>query len=373
MAGDRQRILVIGPRGISGDEGGVEKFAEEFIRRAARVADVSVLCLEPSATRLPPGIEEIHVARSRLLKTDKALYVVEGMRQCMSRDFDCVFIMGMNFAILVLPIRLIFWRRPRVFVRSGSIDYKVAKWGRIMRAVMHVAEWSMRFAHGVIAVAPSIQRHLTRQGIDSVLIRNGLALRPDGASLPSRVPGTVVAVGRLTQQKNFRVLIEAAGLLGETAVAITIVGGADLTGEAEMLQVAAEAHAPGRLTFSGAKPRADVIDMLGKMALYVNCSLHEGMSNAVLEAIQERIPVLLSDIEANRDLALPEHHYFPATDPAALALKIKDALASPEQYLVDPALFDDWDRVSATILRHLALDTPLVAAPATALVRADPE
>jgi glycosyltransferase involved in cell wall biosynthesis len=361
MAGERRpTMLVIGPRGISGDEGGVEKFAEEFIRRAARVVDVSVLCLERSAAPLPPGIEEIRVSRTRLLKTDKALYVIEGMRLCLSRDFDRVFIMGMNFAILVIPIRMIFWRRTRVFVRSGSIDYKVAKWGRIMRGVMHAAEWSMRFAHGVIAVAPSIQRHLASKGIRSELVRNGLAPRPNAAPMANRQPGTIVAVGRLTQQKNFRVLAEAAGLLRDLDVAVTIVGGADLSGEAESLQAAAKAHAPGRLAFTGALPRAEVIGMLGRMALYVNCSLHEGMSNAVLEAIQERIPVLLSDIEANRDLALPERHYFPATDPSALASRIRDALASPDRYLVDPQLFDDWDRVGETILRRLSLDTALI-------------
>jgi glycosyltransferase involved in cell wall biosynthesis len=76
----------------------------------------------------------------------------------------------------------------------------------------------------------------------------------------------------------------------------------------------------------------------------------------VLEAIQQRTPILLSDIEANRDLDLPDRFYFQPDDPAMLAERIGQVLADPQHYLVDPAMFDDWDAVVDRINDVLQLD-----------------
>lgn len=349
MAADTpRRILVVGARGIAGDEGGIEKFAEEFVNRAGLTHDLVVLCLNPAPPPTPRVMIDL-VRRSRLLKTDKAFYLLRALWLYATRRFDCVFILGMNFGVLIPALRAMMWRRARIVMRSGSIDYTLPKWGQGMRRVMLFAERMMRRADAVIAVAPNIQRHLRRQGIASQLIRNGLE-RVVSDHSGHREPATVLAVGRITAQKNYSALVEAAALLGAEGPAITIVGGADLSDEAARLQAMLAAAPSAKLTFTGALPRAEVLREMNRKALFVNCSLHEGMSNSVLEAIQQGMPLLLSDIEANRDLGLPDRFYVAPSNFAAWADRIAQALADPDSYTVAPSLFDDWDTVIARVM-----------------------
>jgi glycosyltransferase involved in cell wall biosynthesis len=86
-------------------------------------------------------------------------------------------------------------------------------------------------------------------------------------------------------------------------------------------------------------------------AVYVNASLHEGSSNAVLEAISSGCPILLSDIPENRDFGLAPQHYFDPNDPEAIAVALARALKDPEAYKVDPQHFLTWDAVAERTLQ----------------------
>lgn len=66
------------------------------------------------------------------------------------------------------------------------------------------------------------------------------------------------------------------------------------------------------------------------------------MSNAILEAIQEGMALVLSDIDANRDLQFDDRFYFGPDDPAALAARIREAIGDPQGFVVPPERFDDW-------------------------------
>ena len=223
----------------------------------------------------------------------------------------------------------------------------------MMQSFMRFTEKFCRLADTVIAVAPNIQKHLDTLGITSQLIRNGLEISDDITAPKDRKAGSVVAVGRVTMQKNYSVLIDAAHILAEQGDApdITVLGGSDLTDEQEKLENKLRDLGDVKLNFAGLKTRSGVLQELDENALYVNCSIHEGMSNAVLEAIQKGIPVIVSDIESNRDLDLGDEFYFDPHNPQMLANKIKDALANPEKYIVDPKKFNDWDGTIDEILK----------------------
>jgi len=71
MAADSlPRMLIIGPRSIVGHEGGVEKFAEEFVPRAAPSTRIDALCLVAASRPLPPNVVVVQVPRSRFFRTD---------------------------------------------------------------------------------------------------------------------------------------------------------------------------------------------------------------------------------------------------------------------------------------------------------------
>jgi len=351
---DRPSILVIGARGIRGSEGGVEKFAEEFIRRVARDCRVTALCL---AARKPDDVdvELIVTPRSDFIRTDKIFYYMVAAWICLSRRFDHVVLLGLNSAVLLLVLRLMFWRRVRVVVRSGSVDYVFDKWGPVSKLYFRLGESLLCFADSVVAIAPGIQRRLANSGIRSVLIRNGLSVVSAPSPLADREARHVIAVGRVTPEKNYSQLIEAAQLLRHRDVSVTIVGGIDLSGEGPKLKALMEQGAVSNVTLAGAVDRGRVLQLLSSASLFVNCSLQEGMSNAVLEAIQQGSPIILSDIEANRDLDLPDALYFDPRSPTDLAARIEQALTTPSDFVVARERFEDWDEVIERYRRLMAL------------------
>lgn len=351
----RPSLLIIGARGIDGSEGGVEKFAEEFVQRMARSCRVTLLCLSDRKPDHPGDIELISIPRSNFMHTDKIFYYLAAAWICVTRRFDHVILLGLNSSMLILPVRLAFWRRVNLVVRSGSVDYLLDKWGVLSKLYFRLAERLLRFADLVVAVAPGIQRHLARRGIRSVVIPNGLRAAAAPRPLAAREPRRVVAVGRVTPQKNYAVLIEAARLLADRDVTVAIIGGADLSHEESRLRQLMARRGVANVALAGAMERERVLDRLSAASLFVNCSIHEGMSNSVLEAIQQGTPLLLSDIEANRDLNLPDAFYFDPKSPAALAHRIEQALAAPSDFLVAAERFDDWDAIVEKYRLHMAL------------------
>ena len=341
----RPRILIIGARGIGGNEGGVEKFAEEFVRRIAGSCRVTVLCLSDRKPDDVGDIELVLAPRSKIMRTDKIFYYILAAWICVTRRFSHVILLGLNSAMLLLPLRLLFWRRVNVVVRSGSVDYLLNKWGFLAKLYFKQAEGLLRFADLVVAVAPNIQRHFAKRGIRSILIRNGLNFTSAPRPIAERERRRVVAVGRVTEQKNYGLLIEAAQLLRDRGVSVSIIGGADLSNESARLRGLVDEIGADNVTFAGVLDRDQVLERLSAASLFVNCSVHEGMSNSVLEAIQQGTPVLLSGIEANRDLDLSEVFYFDPGSPTELSTRIELALDAPSTFVVDRKRFNDWNEV----------------------------
>ncbi|CCH47323.1 glycosyltransferase family 4 protein [Pseudodesulfovibrio piezophilus] len=346
---DKQKILIVGPRGIFGYEGGIEKFSDQFIYRAAHILEIDVLTLHPFKGKRLKGLKTISVMPTHALKTDKLNYIISSIKQHLKKKYDHIFILGTNFSILIPFFKVIFWKKVKIHLRSGSVDHTLKKWPPAIRLAMQLTERFCNYADTVISVSPSIQRHLASIGVHSHLIRNGLD-KSHKMPLATRKKCKVVCVGRITAQKNYSVLINAARLIDDTNIKIDILGGADLSDEMHHLTQLMTSAIKPKIQFHGGVSRQMVYHHLSTASLYINCSVHEGMSNAILEAIQAGTPLLLSDIEANRDLQLPDFHYFDPHSPEDLILKIQDALSYMEKYIVPLDRFDDWDQTVDSII-----------------------
>jgi glycosyltransferase involved in cell wall biosynthesis len=119
--------------------------------------------------------------------------------------------------------------------------------------------------------------------------RHALGLAPDAF--------IHVAIGRLTPQKNYSLLIEA--FTGVPEGLLVIAGDGPLRASLEA-QVAASGLA-GRVIFLGAIDRAAVRLLLRAADVFVQPSLFEGQSNAVLEAMHAALPIVASDIAEQRE------------------------------------------------------------------------
>lgn len=107
----------------------------------------------------------------------------------------------------------------------------------------------------------------------------------------------IVAVGRLDTPKNYPLLIGIAAKVGGAHFAIA--GDGALRQDLEAL--ARSSGVAGRVSFLGNLDRKSVRHLLKAADIFVQTSLFEGQSNAILEAMHEGLPILASDIPGQRE------------------------------------------------------------------------
>jgi glycosyltransferase involved in cell wall biosynthesis len=133
---------------------------------------------------------------------------------------------------------------------------------------------------------------------------------------------------------------------GQNAPKLVVAGGLDESDYVTELQPLLTE----RTLLAGRFARSAMGPLYQASRLYINASLHEGSSNAVLEAISAGCSILLSDIPENRDFGLPAHCYFDPHCPEAIADALKRALDDPKAYVVDPRNFLTWGMVAERTL-----------------------
>jgi glycosyltransferase involved in cell wall biosynthesis len=355
------KVLVVGARGIPGFEGGAEKNAEMiFPEIAAREAEVHLFCLNqgPMTRSSYRGVKLVPAPKLRLLRTDKLAYYLYAPFYALWFRPDIVHFQGLGSAILLWLYKL---GRIKTVVRYGSADYLVDKWGLLGQLGFLWSEWQLRLADHVIAVTPALAERLRRKGISRNVTVIGNA--PDEPAQITAMPNVTslglsglkfaLSVGRVTPQKNFGLLIKAfnrARANGAGPDKLVIVGGVDDEDYYNSLKPDLNENVimTGRLT------RGSFVDLLASCSVFVNSSLHEGHSNAVLEAISYDRPLLVGDIPENRDLPLGEHQYFSVTDPEDLSQKLVAVGDKPGDYVVDRSTFSTWEQIAeATFALYL--------------------
>jgi glycosyltransferase involved in cell wall biosynthesis len=144
-------------------------------------------------------------------------------------------------------------------------------------------------------------------------------------------PGRVVgAAGRLSPDKGFAVFVEAAALAARADPALGFV----LFGEGPLRQKlerqAAVAGLAGRFVLPGF--RTDLDRFIPFLDLLVLPSFTEGLPNVVLEAFAAGVPVVATAVGGTPEVVEDGTNGFlvPPADAAALARRIRDALATEE-------------------------------------------
>jgi glycosyltransferase involved in cell wall biosynthesis len=215
-------------------------------------------------------------------------------------------------------------------------DYAMA--ARILRAT----------APRVIACAPSVSRSLEAAGFPGCridVICNGAALEsasPERIERMRRALGlgdqpVVVGIGRLAEQKNWPILIDAASMLGGPGMGVGP-GSADGPGQPAFV-VAGDGpmrddltrlanRSGGRVRFVGAVD--DVAALIGLASCVVSTSAWEGLPLTLLEALSLGAPVVATAVDGVADLIPPQAAVLvPPGNPAAVSAAIARVLADP--------------------------------------------
>ena len=236
-------ILVIGARGIPDAEGGAEKHAEKtFTYFAKQGCSVTLLGVKPYIrTNQYEGIKLVAIPTLRIANTDKVVYHVLAFLYAAFTRPKLVHLQGLNSALL-----LVFYKMSglKVVLRYASTDHLHSKWGWFGRLSFRLCDMQVQFADRVITVSDTYKQQLKeRYNLKNVqVVPNGMdtpavcdKARRFWSTLDVEKGRYVLAVGRLTVDKDYDTLVQAMEKLKSTNVKLVVAGGASEAEYAERL------------------------------------------------------------------------------------------------------------------------------------------
>lgn len=350
------KICVIGLRGIPDVSGGIETHCEELFPRLASLRPQDTFDLIGrkayiGAKPYPFGTISVlplwSIPHPHLETISNAVLAVLVARFALNSDAVHIHAVGPG---LVAPLARMLGMK--VMLTHHGDDFKRAKWNAFAKLILRLGERTgIGAANQVIAVSPSVTRRLKDQFARK---RARIHYVPNGADhLAALEAGEVaavlaryklergaytVSVGRAVPEKGFHDLIVAHNE-AKSGLPLVIVGGGD-KGYEQRLKTLADSN----VVFTGTLSRPEVAAIVSSSRLFVLASYHEGLPIAALEASALGVPILLSDIAPNKDLGLPDRHYFGVGDTNDLARRL---LLDPSP-LRAPHLIEafQWDRVA---------------------------
>jgi glycosyltransferase involved in cell wall biosynthesis len=162
------------------------------------------------------------------------------------------------------------------------------------------------------------------------LIENIIVVQGRAQPGISAVAPHIVAAGYLVPLKAYDVLLQALGRLAQAGYTFELSLAGDgpererLQTLADSLGIADRVHLLGEID--------TVPDLFASAHLMVHPSLSEGLSNSILEAMAEGLPVIATRADGNLEIVSHEQNglLVPPSDPAALAEAIERLLTDPD-------------------------------------------
>ncbi len=372
-------LQILGIRGVPGNHGGFETFAEQLAPYLAdRGWDVTVYCQESGAAGAEiredvwRGVSRVHIPVRGDSAYDSLVFDRRSIAMATRRPGLCL-VLGYNTAALTLLLRL---KGKRFVINMDGIEWKRAKWSAPYRAWFYLNDWIGCLASNhLVADHPRIADHLaTRTRRDRITtiaygapeIRDpdpaplaGLGLEPDGYMVsicrPEPENSLLEMVRAFSRRPRGRKLVVLGRFVEDVAY-----------------HRAVRAAAGPEVLFPGAIYDKDVLRALrGHARAYCHGHTVGGTNPSLVEALGAGNAVIAHDNAFNRWVAGPEQFYF--TDEDGCAAQIEEALGDPTRLATARAsararfeakfTWDDILRQYQSLLEGLSID------PAPARVR----
>ena len=185
-----------------------------------------------------------------------------------------------------------------VQLHAYALAGQLASGSRLLRTVI----WLLgRLSRSVVVLQEADAEELRRRvDPDKVaILANWVDVPDEPTPLPPVPPVVAVFVGGLVERKGVPQLLDAMRLLEDVPMVLHLVGSAGEDGDAAAAALrasVADLEADGRVVFMGQLERPAVRAELAAAHLLVLPSRAEGMPMAVLEALAEGRPVLVSNV-----------------------------------------------------------------------------
>ncbi len=327
------KIFVTGTRGIPDIPGGVEKHCQELYPRIVSFGHKVIL-----ATRTPyvkekqkqwQGVNLCHIFAPHKKSLEAIVHTFLAILEAKRSKADLVHIHAIGPGLMVPLARLLGMK---VVVTNHGPDYDRQKWGKTAKQMLRLGEYvGGKFANEIIVISTVIAEIIQKRcGRDSNLIYNGVPTPEKSTStsflqsLRIKQDEYVLAVARFVPEKGLHDLLEAFKNI-DPRYQLVIAGDADHETEYSF-ELENMAASDPRVILTGYITGENLNQIFSHARLFVLPSYHEGLPIALLEAMSYDLPVLASDIPANKEVDLPRERFFRCGDVNELSKKISSLL-----------------------------------------------
>jgi glycosyltransferase involved in cell wall biosynthesis len=307
---------------------GAQRVLVDDANRFSRAGAEVLFCLLYRDPGVPSIVGELDAAVERVVLDARGPFDRRAVLRCAkllrSRGIDTLITTLNDANIVGRWVALACGSRIRLLRRESNTPRRKPLWQQALDALFD------GLTYRIIAVTDDMRREIERRSpwraARVTVIHNAVATPALAAVHPHRHALRILSVGRLTAQKDHRVLVAALGILARNGYVFDahIVGDGDLLAtlrDGARLEGIAE-----RIAFRGMLPHEDVLREYVDADIFVLPSRWEGCPNVVLEAMAHGVPVVATTVGGVTELV--EHGVsgilVPPQDPRALA----DALAS---------------------------------------------
>jgi glycosyltransferase involved in cell wall biosynthesis len=239
---------------------------------------------------------------------DALLSSASGALSTLSRQYDVVHFHALGPALFSILPRLA--SSSKVVVSCQGLDWQRAKWGKMSsRLILLGEQTAVRYAHEIIVVSQTLQDYFWKTyGRETVYIPNAPATYQSsdpsfqfGMSLGLEQNRYVIFLGRLVPEKSPDLLIKAFQALRPSGWKLAFVGKSSDTSAftSDLMNLAV---GDPDILFTGELSGGRLAEIVRGAGLYVSPSSLEGLPLSMLEAMQEGVPVLASDIPPHQQL-----------------------------------------------------------------------
>lgn len=357
------RVYFLGLRGFPDVSGGVETHVENLVLQL-RQTGLQLICFGRRRFSRPPHPSGLY----------KWIWIWAPARkgaEAFVHTFLCVLVLafrkrgvahvhGIGPGAFAPALRLLGYK---VVVTHHGYDYARSKWGPFASVCLRLGEHlALKFSNDIIAVSKSVATELAVKFNRPIhYIPNG-APKTSAAGTNSTTQGPFfskpyfLVASRLVPEKQIEDVITAFLMLRRTDVLLIIAGEADVFEKNYENFLREQSMPTPNIQFLGHVSHEVLWRYMSGCLAFINASSHEGLPIAVLEAAVHGAKLVLSNIPAHAEFALPADAYFGVGDINGLATLMKNVLGSDwatESWRMSVGKVSEysWERIAEQTLR----------------------
>jgi glycosyltransferase involved in cell wall biosynthesis len=309
------KIAVIGPKGLPPKQGGIEHYCAELYPRMVaqgHSVDMFARCSYTKKSWLQKsnfeGVQIISLPGLDLRGLDAFTTSAFASIATFGQQYDIIHFHALGPALFSSLSK--FTSTAKIVVTCQGLDWQRAKWGNISsRTILAGEKAAVRFSDALIVVSKDLQSYyLDTYNRKTIYIPNAPAIYPEsdpnflyGTSLGLTQKRYILFLGRLVPEKRPDLLIDAFSRLKPAGWKLIFAGGVSDT-KSYVSELLDKIASNPDVVFAGELRGARLAEIVRGAGLFVLPSDLEGLPLAMLEAMQEGIPVVGSDIPPHQQL-----------------------------------------------------------------------